>query len=90
MDIFEIVNAWVTSMNPTDDVKNLAYKRLDICNSCEYNVEIFKHKQWSRVCSDCGCPLSKKIFSNKTKDACGLNKWEKVDNDFNSKKNKLI
>lgn len=90
IDIFEIIDAWATSMNPSEEVKELATKRLEICNSCDSNVELLKNKKWSRFCNQCGCPIKKKIFSHKIKDACDLNKWEEVDKEFKNKKNRLI
>lgn len=90
IDLNEIVLAWIKSFNPSDDVKELSLKRLEICNSCDSNKEIFKDKKWSRVCTECGCPIRKKIFSHKIEDACDLGKWNAVDNEFNNKKSKLI
>jgi hypothetical protein len=42
------------------------------------------------ICSDCGCPLSKKIFTMEN-DACPLHKWREVEADyFKSKTQKSL
>jgi hypothetical protein len=77
--IQEIVGAWITSFNPSAEEKLLAEKRYEICFGCEkrgrniINVE---------VCKECGCPLSKKIFTLSDQESCPLNKWATVDEEF--------
>ena len=66
----EIVEAWAISLNPNEMQKKRAILRYAICTSCEYNK--------NKTCSLCGCPLSKKIFSN-TIGACDDGKWDKID-----------
>jgi ribosomal protein L37E len=83
--IKEIVTAWIVSINPNDDEKLLAEKRYEICFTCtkrgsKMNIEI---------CTACGCPLSKKIFTLKDEGSCPLKKWDDVDSEFREiKKNK--
>lgn len=90
IDLNEIVNAWITSFNPTEEVQTLANKRMEICNGCESNIPLFRDKKWSRVCNECGCPIAKKIFSHKNNDACDLGKWNDVDDEFKKTKSNLI
>lgn len=86
LNIKKIVNAWVTSFNPSEDEKQLAEKRLTVCNTCE-----FKGKNILLVdtCTKCGCPLSKKIFTSLDYTTCPLGKWDDLDREFKiSKKDK--
>jgi len=80
----EIFDAWVTSINPTQEQKELAQKRLDICKGCEYKKETVKGQKWSVICDACGCPLSKKVFS-KLFNPCPKQKWGDVDVQFDLK-----
>jgi len=41
------------------------------------------------VCGECGCPITKKIFSNDFND-CPLKKWEEVDTTYQTFKPKSI
>lgn len=66
----EIIEAWAISVNPTPQQKNRAVIRYAICKGCEHNKK--------EVCSLCGCPLDKKVFSTR-KGACDIGKWDKVD-----------
>jgi hypothetical protein len=77
----EIFDAWVTSLNPNEEEKILANKRLDICKGCEFKKETIKGYRWSTVCSACGCPLSKKVFSSLF-NPCPKKKWEDVDTEY--------
>lgn len=71
----EIAESWIIANNPTESQLKLAEERLKICNECDKKVTAtlghFK-------CSECGCPISKKIFSPKY-DACPLHKWLDVE-----------
>lgn len=83
--IKEIVTAWMVSLNPSVEEKLLAEKRYEICISCPNRVI----KLGIEVCSACGCPLSKKIFTLKDQESCPLNKWNIIDEEFRkTKKNK--
>lgn len=66
----EIIEAWAISVKPTPEQKNRAVIRYAICKECEYNKK--------EVCSLCGCPLDKKIFTTR-KGACDIGKWDKID-----------
>jgi hypothetical protein len=74
--ISEIFKSWVAEANPTPEQQALAEYRASVCDSCfkkEY-VKAFN----IFICGDCGCPLSKKVFSPKPgPEACPLAKWEK-------------
>jgi hypothetical protein len=88
LDVKKIVNAWITSFNPNEDEKKLAQDRYSICLSCEYRG---KNIVSLEVCKKCGCPLSKKIFTNvdvKSKmTSCPLGKWDELDKKFKESKN---
>lgn len=86
INVKKIVNAWVTSFNPSEEEKELAHKRYDICYGCDQRASKLKVE----YCKSCGCPLSKKVFSLAAIASCPLGKWDKVDQEFNqNKKQKL-
>lgn len=86
INLKKIAKAWITAANPTETQLELAEKRMDICNSCDKKGSMAKIV----VCTKCGCPLSKKIFTMEN-DACPLNKWLEVEKDyFKSKTQKSI
>jgi hypothetical protein len=93
MNIADILNSWITKINPSKDEISLAQERIDECFKCEYKKLFFKNKEWSSVCGKCGCPLNGKVFS-KEYNSCPEKKWEKYDskypNLFNHKKNKTL
>lgn len=76
MNIQEIIDAWIRSYNPTEEEKKIAQDRLKICELCPAykpslqinNVKLFY------ICSDCGCPIPKKIFA-KSKESCPKKIW---------------
>lgn len=74
-DLREIAKAWWIASSPTKEQSELAMKRLAICNKCDSMVEsvIWKYK-----CKECGCPIGKKIFTDKM-GTCDLGKWNKVE-----------
>lgn len=70
--IKEIIVAWATKINPTDEQKAVAEKRLETCMSCEH----FKTNViGAEVCSLCGCATKAKVFSPVGADACPQKKW---------------
>jgi hypothetical protein len=73
-----ISQSWFDSYFGTNEQKLLAQERLKVCDTCPSREELFKNKNWSVICGECGCPLSKKIFSKKIKE-CPLDKWKEVD-----------
>lgn len=78
MDIKEIISAWITSFNPNEPQIKLANERAEICNNCEF---LGKRKLKINYCTKCGCPIKKKIFSNKF-NPCPLEKWNEVDSKY--------
>ena len=84
MDLSEIINAWVVSFNPTPQKKEKSISRKDICLNCDklkINSSLFGKIE---TCGICGCPISKKIFSQKH-NPCPIKKWEDVDLKYGSK-----
>jgi len=76
LKIVEIAKAWIAAANPTPTQQLIAEHRASVCDACPkkaYNETINLY-----YCSECGCPLSRKIFSPKPgPEACPLSKWEK-------------
>ena len=83
MNFTEIINAWIISINPNEEQKTLALNRANICDTCEYKKYVIKKP----ICSACGCPITKKVFSEK-QNACPKGKWADVDSKYFSE-NKL-
>ena len=78
MDVIEIINAWKIANNPTPKQEELASLRGKICSGCPSKKVITKKLKLATICGECGCPISKKIFTPKF-NACPLGKWEEVD-----------
>jgi hypothetical protein len=78
MDFVKIAKAWITSYNPSDKQLSLAKERYEICDQCPSKV---KSTLSYYKCDECGCPISKKIFSDVFND-CPLSKWEGVDSKY--------
>lgn len=70
--VSDLFQSWVTSFKPSPEKKSLAEYRASVCDGCSLRREhaIFKYP----TCGDCGCPLSKKIFSPVPK-SCPENLW---------------
>ena len=74
--ISEIFESWVTAANPSPEEQAIAQYRANVCDSCYEKTHVAALNIF--VCDECGCPLSKKVFSPKPgKEACPLAKWEK-------------
>lgn len=71
MDLINIAQSWIIARNPNEEQKRKAESRISICNSCEFSTKILG----AEICSKCGCPLSKKIFSPKGPDECPEKLW---------------
>lgn len=73
IDFKTVIQAWITAINPTEEQRDLAEYRMEVCEPCE------KRKQWKKTklfyCEECGCPISKKIFSP-IGNFCPLQKWK--------------
>ena len=90
-NVFEIIEAWVESRNPSAFRKELAIARLKICNTCDSKETILKSIKPIQICGICKCPLDKKAFTTKKGD-CPLKKWDIVENSklFIQKNNNTI
>ena len=77
----KIYNAWVTSYFPNEKQKLLAEKRNEICETCPSRQVLTNKLKLGVICGECGCPLTKKIFSYDFND-CPLKKWEEVDTKY--------
>jgi hypothetical protein len=82
--IEEIFKAWKISYNPDNLQSELAIKRMEICDICDS-----KRDNPVIHCNECGCLLSKKIYSPVIR-ACPKGKWIAVEMEFEHKKNKKI
>lgn len=74
--ISEIFNSWITAASPDENQRKVAEYRISVCDGCSSKA----HNDTLNFfyCSECGCPLSKKVFSPKPgPEACPLAKWEK-------------
>jgi len=85
----KIYSAWIIAHNPNPSQKLLAEKRNEICESCPSRKVLTNKLKLGVVCGECGCPISKKIFSNDFND-CPLKKWEEVDTTYQTFKSKSI
>lgn len=74
MNLKEIVSAWMISFNPSREQVTLALKRGKICENCVHLSSIVGIPK----CGKCGCPISKKIFSNYY-NTCPEKLWEECD-----------
>lgn len=88
MNLKTIIEAWLISHNPTKEQIELSELRLKICDKCEARKEFIKGIKIFNACTECGCPVIKKVFTN-IYNACPLEKWKEVDlNYFLEQKNK--
>ena len=70
--IKEIIQAYAIAINPTEEQKQWAEKRLQICVTCEH----WKTSQLGiEYCGKCGCATKGKVFSPKGMEECPLGKW---------------
>ena len=75
LKLAEIAKAWIASANPTPEQKIIAEYRASVCDTCPSKAHQTIMDFY--YCSECGCPLSKKIFSPvEGPKACPLAKWE--------------
>lgn len=80
MDLKEIMNAWITSLNPSSEQTILAEKRMEICGMCPSLKKVF-NQQWMAFCGECGCPINKKVYTTEN-NPCPLLKWSEVDGEM--------
>ena len=74
----ELFKAWGIEYNPNDKRNELAYKRIEVCNSCPNKKEVDGVRN---VCSLCGCMLKSKVFTQEM-GQCPDNRWDKVENEL--------
>lgn len=67
--IEEIITSWLISYDPNNEQSELAAKRIEICDSCEFKIVRLNIP----ICSACGCPLSRKVFT--PVGSCIKKKW---------------
>jgi len=67
----EILLSYMTAINPTEEQKEIAEKRLETCASCEFWVQ----SPIGDYCGKCGCPTKAKVFSPVGATACPEKKW---------------
>jgi len=85
----EIISAWVIAKNPTTEQKTLAENRYNICDTCPSKKTITSKLKIGIACGECGCPITKKIFTPEF-NACPLKKWEEVDSKFHPPTQKKV
>ncbi|MCK9417292.1 hypothetical protein M0Q97_11650 [Candidatus Dojkabacteria bacterium] len=82
--IEEIFKSWRISYSPDDEQAELATKRIEICDTCEFKTitEIPGIDILTR-CSVCGCSLRAKIYTPRTYldsgGSCPKEKWKNVE-----------
>ena len=70
--IQEIISSYMTKyITATEEQKELAAKRLEVCVGCEF----WKQSAIRDYCSKCGCTTSAKVFSPVGANACPEKKW---------------
>jgi len=82
IDLKTISKAWFDSWFGSEEQKQLADKRMQICNECP-NLRSFEHeiiRGFPSLCQICGCPIKKKIFTPEF-NGCPEQKWKEVDSE---------
>ena len=85
--IEEIFKSWRISFNPNDSQMDIASKRIEICDSCEFKERIHVGPlDIVTRCKVCGCALKAKMFTPLTyKDpggTCPHQKWAEVEQEW--------
>lgn len=81
LDFKNILNAWITAYRPSEEQVLLAKKRSEVCENCPSRKTITTKLDIGVICSECGCPITKKVFSSNFNE-CPLGKWKDVDTEF--------
>lgn len=83
----EIFKAWSIAFNPDDAQADLAAKRIEICEDCEFK----SYNGMFTYCSVCGCALKAKIYTpviySDQGGSCPKEKWMDVEKEWVDKKN---
>ncbi len=77
--VIEIFRSWGISYDHTNEQSDLAAARMRICDDCS-----FKATKPIIHCTECMCPLQKKVFSPRF-GACRIGKWDITDKQYKSK-----
>jgi len=88
----EIFKSWGIFFNPSDAQSDLAFKRIQICDACEFKdvVAIGPIDLLAR-CTVCGCALKGKIYTPMTYSnggSCPKEKWKDVEEEWLNSLNK--
>lgn len=67
----EIIASYLTKYTATEEQKEVAEKRLEICSACEF----WAQSSIRDYCNRCGCTTSAKVFSPVGANACPMQKW---------------
>jgi hypothetical protein len=81
----EIMDAWITSFNPTAEQKLLAEKRYEICLGCDQYGKS-RPVTGDEYCKKCLCPIQKKVYTSKLNDSCPLNRWDGIEKQLREEK----
>lgn len=78
MNVFEVINAWVTSINPTEEQNKLAMERVLKCMPADGDPcpNVVTSVLGLQSCKGCSCPIYKKVYTAAGPSACPLKKWE--------------
>lgn len=79
IDLLKIIEAFKIKISPSEDQKELALKRIDVCSECTHRRGEISSATVS--CSDCGCFLKGKIFTN-VEGECPKGKWDEIDKPY--------
>ena len=75
LKIVEIAKSWIVATNPTPEQEAVALYRSKVCDECPSKDYLPRFDSY--ICGECGCPLSKKVFSpSPGPKACPLQKWK--------------
>jgi hypothetical protein len=92
LDFKEITSAWYNKFVHTNEMKELADNRLNICLDCPSKLEGITGFPFRLRCGECGCPLKAKVYTDKTYldegGSCPLNKWKDIEIEHFKKYNK--
>ena len=88
ISLVEVATGWFNMVNSTPDIKELAKRRLAICDICPSKIQLSTAGQLlittlnseasTYLCEECGCPLAAKVCNKHSK--CPLNKWNNLEN----------
>lgn len=69
----DIIQSWMTAINPDTEEFRIAQHRASICFTCP----ALKEKLGGvPICGDCGCLIRAKVFSKRGVEACPRKQWK--------------